>query len=32
MVNVGDVTYLVTYLYRNGPAPLPGCWHGLGKE
>ncbi len=22
-VNVGDVVYLVTYLYRNGPAPLP---------
>ncbi|MGB2989234.1 MAG: fibronectin type III domain-containing protein [Candidatus Zixiibacteriota bacterium] len=22
-VNVGDVVYLVSYLYRNGPAPLP---------
>jgi hypothetical protein len=23
VVNVGDVVYLVSYLYRNGPAPLP---------
>jgi hypothetical protein len=23
IVNVGDIVYLVTYLYRAGPAPVP---------
>ena len=23
IINVGDVVYLVTYLYKNGPAPSP---------
>ena len=23
LVNVGDVVYLVSFLYRNGPAPVP---------
>ena len=25
IINVGDVVYLVTYLYRGGPAPDPIC-------
>jgi hypothetical protein len=27
IINIGDVVYLVTYLYRNGPAPDPS-WVG----
>jgi len=23
IVNVGDVVYLINYLYKNGPTPLP---------
>ena len=25
VVNVGDVCYLVTFLFKGGPAPLNGC-------
>jgi hypothetical protein len=27
IINVGDVLYLINYLYKNGPAPLP-FWTG----
>jgi hypothetical protein len=27
VVNLGDVIYLINYLYRNGPGPLPE-WTG----
>ncbi|UCB53610.1 MAG: dockerin type I repeat-containing protein [Candidatus Zixiibacteriota bacterium] len=23
IINVGDIVYLVSYLYKNGPAPSP---------
>jgi hypothetical protein len=25
IVNIGDIIYMVTYLYSHGPAPKPGC-------
>ena len=24
-IDVGDLTYLVAYLFQGGPAPMPGC-------
>jgi hypothetical protein len=28
VINVGDVVYLVTFAYKNGPQPkCPGIWY-----
>jgi hypothetical protein len=24
-VNILDITYLISYLYKNGPEPMEGC-------